>query len=132
MFVCSVDRTSPQRSVYWSQLRFTKSEFTQFYDPDHLFASGSYSLSLGSTKCLPRLSESFLPGCLGLKNIYFFPQYKKSGDNGDFFFFFFWGQVGFLILYNVEGSAWWTDCAERKTTLLAKEKGSKRKNNQWI
>lgn len=104
MFVCSVDRTSPQRSVYWSQLRFTKSEFTQFYDPDHLFASGSYSLSLGSTKCLPRLSESFLPGCLGLKNIYFFPQYKKSGDNGDFFFFF-WGQVGFLILYNVEGSA---------------------------
>lgn len=56
--VCSVDRTSPQRIVYWSQLRFSKSEFTQFYDPDHLFASGSYSLSLGSTKCLPRLSES--------------------------------------------------------------------------
>lgn len=43
------------------------------------------------------------------------------------FFFFFWGQVGFLILYNVEGSAWWTDCAERKTTLLAKEKGGKKK-----
>lgn len=47
MFVCSVDRMSPRRSVYWSQLRLSKSEFTQFYDPDHLFASGSYSLSLG-------------------------------------------------------------------------------------